>query len=106
MKFPGAPPPLPPARPADVGGTNPREGAASRTTAAEVKSEPGPPMTLGSAAAAGVRLIVWFWDCRHQDEPDPAKMVQRYGAELPAPPELRDRLCVPRGRWAQSDGRP
>ena len=29
-------------------------------------------MTLGSAAAAGVRLIVWRWDCRHQVEPDPA----------------------------------
>jgi hypothetical protein len=29
-------------------------------------------MTLGSAAAAGVRLILWCWDCRHQVEPDPA----------------------------------
>jgi hypothetical protein len=32
-----------------------------------VKSEPGPPMTLGAAAAAGVHLIVWCWDCSHQE---------------------------------------
>jgi hypothetical protein len=38
-------------------------------------------MTLGSAAAAGVRLIVWCWDCRHQVEPDPAKHATRYGAQ-------------------------
>jgi hypothetical protein len=29
-------------------------------------------MTLGNAAAAGVRLIVWCKECRHQVEPDPA----------------------------------
>jgi hypothetical protein len=46
-----------------------------------MKSEPGPPMTLGNAAAARVRLIVWCKDCRHQIEPDPAEMAQRYGAE-------------------------
>jgi hypothetical protein len=31
-----------------------------------------PPMTLGNAAAARVRLIVWCLDCHHQVEPDPA----------------------------------
>jgi hypothetical protein len=31
-----------------------------------MKSEPGQPMTLGNAAAARVRLIVWCKDCRHQ----------------------------------------
>jgi hypothetical protein len=36
-------------------------------------------MTLGSAAAAGVRLIVWCWDCRHQVEPDPVEHANRYG---------------------------
>jgi hypothetical protein len=36
-----------------------------------MKSYPGPPMTLGNAAAARVRLIVWCCDCRHQVEPDP-----------------------------------
>jgi hypothetical protein len=50
-----------------------------------LKSEPGPPMTLGNAAAAHVRLIVWCLDCRHQVEPDPAEMAQRYGAEMTVP---------------------
>jgi hypothetical protein len=42
---------------------------------------PGPPMTLGAAAAASVRIIVWFRDCQHQVEPDPAEMAARFGAE-------------------------
>jgi hypothetical protein len=42
---------------------------------------PGPPMTLGNAAAARVRLIVWCNGCQRQVEPDPAEMAQRYGAE-------------------------
>jgi Zn finger protein HypA/HybF involved in hydrogenase expression len=29
-----------------------------------------------------VRLIVWCLDCRHQVEPDPADMADRYGAEM------------------------
>jgi hypothetical protein len=28
------------------------------------------------------RLIVWCRDCRHQIEPDPAEMAERYGADL------------------------
>jgi hypothetical protein len=32
-------------------------------------------MTLGNAAAAKVRLIVWCKDCRHQIEPDPGEMA-------------------------------
>jgi hypothetical protein len=46
-----------------------------------MKSQPGPPMTLGNAAAARVRLIVWCKDCRHQVEPDPAEMAARTGTE-------------------------
>jgi hypothetical protein len=45
-----------------------------------LKSEPGPPATLGSSAAAGVCLIVWCRECRHQVEPDPAEQAVRYGA--------------------------
>ena len=41
-------------------------------------------MTLGNAAAARVRLIVWCKGCQHQVEPDPAEMAARYGAETPA----------------------
>jgi hypothetical protein len=48
-------------------------------------------MTLGNAATAHVRLIVWCKKCQHQIEPDPAEHAQRYGAEMPVP-EWRERL--------------
>src|SRR5215813_2695648 len=38
-------------------------------------------MTLGSAAATHLRLVVWCKDCRYQAEPDLAEMSERYGAE-------------------------
>jgi hypothetical protein len=41
-----------------------------------MKSEPGPPMTLGNAAAAGLRLIGWCLDMRRQVERDPK--IHRY----------------------------
>ncbi len=53
----------------------------------------GPPMTLGNAAAAQVRLIVWCLDCRHQAEPDPAEMAERCGAEMPVPDWHRRLVC-------------
>jgi hypothetical protein len=56
-----------------------------------VKSEPGPPMTLGNAAVARVRLIGWRKECQHQIEPGPAEMAARYGAETPVP-DWRERL--------------
>ena len=45
-----------------------------------MKSYAAPPMTLGIAAAAQVRPIVWRKACQHQVEPDPAEMAARYGA--------------------------
>jgi hypothetical protein len=42
-----------------------------------MKSEPSPPMTLGSAAAAHLRLIVWCQEHCHRVEPDPAEMAER-----------------------------
>lgn len=46
----------------------------------------GPPMTLGNAAAARVRLIIWCLDCRHQVEPNAAaEMAERYGREITVP---------------------
>ena len=39
-------------------------------------------MTLGNAAAARVRLIVWCKACQHQVEPDAAEQSERYGAEI------------------------
>ena len=44
-------------------------------------------MTLGNAAAARVRLIVWCKGCQHQVEPDPGEMAARYGADTPVPRE-------------------
>ena len=38
-------------------------------------------MTLGAAAAAQVRLIVWCKACEHQVESDAAEMATRYGAD-------------------------
>jgi hypothetical protein len=38
-------------------------------------------MTLGNAAAARVRLIVWCKGCGHQVEPDPVEIAERYGAD-------------------------
>jgi hypothetical protein len=38
-------------------------------------------MTLGNAAAAGVRLVVWCQACGRQTEPDRAETAERYGAD-------------------------
>ena len=56
-----------------------------------MKSPPGPPMTLGNAAAVRVRLIVWCKACGHQVEPDPAEMARQYGATTSVL-DWRDRL--------------
>ena len=52
-------------------------------------------MTLGNAAAAHVRLIVWCRDCGHQVEPDPAELARRYGADMSVP-DWRERLVCSR----------
>jgi len=68
-----------------AGGILVTEGAAvgshSQKAPPRAKSERGPPMTLGSVAKAGLRLIVWCRGCHHQVEPDPAQLAERYGAE-------------------------
>jgi hypothetical protein len=48
-------------------------------------------MTLGNAAAARVRLIVWCKACGHRAEPDPAEIAQRYGTKTVVR-DWRDRL--------------
>jgi hypothetical protein len=60
-----------------------------------MKTTPGPAMTLGNAAAARVRFIVWCRECGHQIEPDPAELARRYGAEMPVP-DWRERLVCSR----------
>jgi hypothetical protein len=65
-----------------------------------MKLAPGPPITLGNAAAARVRLIVWCKACGHRVELHAAEMAGRYGAET-AVPDWRERLvcsrCGPHG---------
>ena len=39
-------------------------------------------MTLGGAATAKVRVVVWCRDCQHRVEPDAAVHAARYGADL------------------------
>ena len=49
----------------------------------EMRSGPDrPPMTLGNAATAKVRLIVWCKACKHEVEPDPAELARTYGAHV------------------------
>jgi hypothetical protein len=63
-----------------------------------MKSEPGPPMPLGNAAAAGVRLIVLCRHCDHQVEPDPLTRADRYGADMPVTDWREQLVCSKRGR--------
>jgi len=56
-----------------------------------MKSPSGPPMTLGNAAAARVRLIVWCKACQHRVEPDAAEMARQYGTGTSVL-DWRDRL--------------
>jgi hypothetical protein len=63
-----------------------------------MKSPSGPPMTLGNAANARVRLIVWCKACGHQVEPNPVDMVARCGKDTPVL-DWRERLvCSGCGR--------
>jgi hypothetical protein len=57
-----------------------------------MNSYTGPPMTLGNAAAAHVRLIVWYKECGRQVEPDPAEQAERHGADMPVS-DWRERLA-------------
>ncbi|HEY2530400.1 MAG TPA: hypothetical protein VGJ20_21100 [Xanthobacteraceae bacterium] len=59
----------------------------------------GPPMTLGNAAAAHVRLIIWCLDCGHQVEPDPPEMAERYGVEMTVPDWHARLVCGACGSW-------
>lgn len=67
----------------------------------EIRARPAP-MTLGVAAGAQVRLIVWCKACKHQVEPDPAEMAARYGAETSVL-DWRERLVCSRCGGRQAD---
>jgi hypothetical protein len=53
----------------------------------------GPPATLGSTAAAGVRIVVWCRACGYRVEPDPAAMAERYGAATSVPEWGKRLIC-------------
>jgi hypothetical protein len=56
-----------------------------------MKPYTGPPMTLGSAAAARLRFMIWCKTCGHRSEPDPAEQARWYGPST-AVPDWRKRL--------------
>jgi Zn finger protein HypA/HybF involved in hydrogenase expression len=58
-----------------------------------MNSYTGPPMTLGNAAAARVRLIVWCKECGRRVEPDPAEQARRYGVEMAVPDWHKRLVC-------------
>ena len=53
----------------------------------------GPPMTLGKAAAAKVRFVVWCKACSHRSEPDPAEQARSYGPETTVPAWDKRLVC-------------
>jgi hypothetical protein len=53
----------------------------------------GPPMTLGSAAAAKLLLMVWCKACGHRSELDLAEQTRCYGAQTPVPEWRRRLVC-------------
>ena len=59
-------------------------------------------MTLGSAAAAKVRRIVWCKARGHQVEPNPVEMCARYGAKTPVL-DWRAKLVCSRCGGRQAD---
>ena len=50
-------------------------------------------MTLGNAAAAKVRLIVWCKACGHQVEPDATEHARRYGKTTTLPDWRKRLVC-------------
>jgi len=60
-----------------------------------MKSMSNSPMTLGSAAAAHNRVVVWCKDCNYLAELNPAEMAERYGAETPVL-DWHNRLICPK----------
>jgi len=50
-------------------------------------------MTLESAAAAHLRLMVWCKAYRHQVNLDPAEQARWYGPETPVPEWRRRLVC-------------
>jgi hypothetical protein len=50
-------------------------------------------MTLVSAAAAHLKLMVWCKACGHRSEPDPAEQARWYGPETTVPAWSKRFVC-------------
>ena len=64
----------------------------------------GPLTTLGNAATAKVRLIVWCRECQHRVEPDPAEHAACYGTELSVRAWAKRLKCSQCGRRSSGSG--
>ena len=62
-----------------------------------MKRAPRDPATLGSTAAAHVRLIVWCEACKHQVELDLAAAAEKYGAARAVRDWVGRLVCSRRG---------
>ena len=60
-------------------------------------------MTLGSAAKAGLRLIVWCRGCQHQVEPEPAQLAELH-LQLVEPKEPAREAKEPSPRTPRTPG--
>jgi len=58
-----------------------------------VKPNAGPPMTLGSAAAAHLTFNVWCKACGHRSEPAPAEQARWYGPDTTVPAWGKRLVC-------------
>jgi hypothetical protein len=54
----------------------------------------GPQMTLASAVAAKLRLMVRCKTCGHRSEPDPAEQARWYGPDTTVPEWRRRLVCL------------
>src|SRR5262245_3000601 len=57
---------------------------------ARLKPYRGPPMTLGTAAAAHVQFMVWCKACGYRSEPDPGEQAR---VAVSDPSRIAGRLC-------------
>jgi hypothetical protein len=53
----------------------------------------GPPATLRQHRGCPRAAHIWCRDCRHQVEPDPAALAERYGTDLSVPDWHKRLVC-------------
>jgi len=68
-------------------------GALAAGDIRKVKPYRGPPMTLGSAAAAKLCLMIGCKACGYRSEPEQAEQARWYGPETSVPEWRRRLVC-------------